>query len=171
MKYTVTHSCGHEADVQIYGSNTHGERDSKIAYHESRLCAECYAKQQAGGNVEEVEMLYREYKANYSDCKTKADSYDKRAKTIIVYVPREIVIKEPAQTEEAISDAATEVAALESIIATAEAQASIPTKAEHAAYLRRLNNLYNEGGEGYLPSRITREQYEQAKARLSELAS
>lgn len=35
----------------------------------------------------ETEMKYSEYKANYSGCKTKKDSYDKENKTIIVYVP------------------------------------------------------------------------------------
>lgn len=35
----------------------------------------------------ETEMKYSEYKANYSGCKTKKDSYDKANKTITVYVP------------------------------------------------------------------------------------
>ena len=34
----------------------------------------------------EVEMSYREYKTNYSRCRTKKDSYNKEAKTIVVYV-------------------------------------------------------------------------------------
>ena len=39
-------------------------------------------------NCEEVVMSYREYKENYADCKTKAGSYDKTEKTIVVYVPK-----------------------------------------------------------------------------------
>ena len=35
---------------------------------------------------EVVRMLYREYKKNYSGCRTVADSYDSKTKTIEVFV-------------------------------------------------------------------------------------
>ena len=41
-KYTITHSCGHTVEHQIYGTNAHGERDRKIAWLESTPCSECY---------------------------------------------------------------------------------------------------------------------------------
>ena len=34
----------------------------------------------------EQEMKYSEYKANYSECQTKKNSYNKETKTIVVYV-------------------------------------------------------------------------------------
>lgn len=34
----------------------------------------------------ETEMSYKEYKTNYSGCRTKKDSYNKETKTIVVYV-------------------------------------------------------------------------------------
>lgn len=34
----------------------------------------------------ETEMSYKEYKTNYSGCRTKKDSYNKEKKTIVVYV-------------------------------------------------------------------------------------
>lgn len=39
--------------------------------------------------MKEIEMKYAEYKNNYSDCKTKKDSYNKESKTIIVYIESE----------------------------------------------------------------------------------
>ena len=32
-------------------------------------------------------MFYGDYKRNYPECKTKANSYNRETKTIIVYVP------------------------------------------------------------------------------------
>lgn len=40
-KYDIIHSCGHEETVQIYGTNTHGERENKKAWLESIPCREC----------------------------------------------------------------------------------------------------------------------------------
>ena len=48
-------------------------------------------------NCEEVVMSYREYKENYADCKTKAGSYDKTEKTIVVYVPKKEEKEEDAK--------------------------------------------------------------------------
>jgi len=52
------------------------------------------------------------------------------------------------------------------IIEKAEAQSDIFTEKETIIYLKNYNNLYNEGGEGYLPTLITKEQYELAKSKL-----
>lgn len=41
MLYTIKHTCGHEEEVQVYGTNAHGERDSKVAWLESKPCREC----------------------------------------------------------------------------------------------------------------------------------
>lgn len=91
MKYDVTFSCGHTEEVQIYGKAE--ERERKIKYYgKSGLCSECYKKkmnEENAENCEEVVMSYREYKENYSDCKTKSGSYDKVEKTIVVYVPKQ----------------------------------------------------------------------------------
>lgn len=59
-------------------------------------------------NYNEVEMHYSEYKNNYSNCETKAGSYNKKIKTIIVLVPvkedtEEISAEETAE-EEAIRE-------------------------------------------------------------------
>ncbi len=90
MLFTIDHVCGHCADHQIYGTNTHGEREIKAEKLAKTLCPECYAKQQASQNeghaVEEKEMSYREYKTDYPNNKTKPGSYDSKYKTIIVYV-------------------------------------------------------------------------------------
>lgn len=85
-KYNVKFSCGHEETIDLFGPVK--ERESKIAYFEKRgLCRECYEKEQ-NANCDVVEMPYSEYKNKYANCKTKANSYDKAKKTIIVYVPK-----------------------------------------------------------------------------------
>ena len=46
MKYTVTCSCGHEIETQLYG--TAAEREKKIAWYQTAaLCPDCYKAQQA----------------------------------------------------------------------------------------------------------------------------
>jgi hypothetical protein len=89
MKYTVTYSCGHTADVQVFGSHT--EREKKAAYLQKSLCPDCYRKSQdqareSSGFYEIVTMAYREYKDQYADCKTVSESYNSDTKTIDVSV-------------------------------------------------------------------------------------
>ena len=89
MKYTVKFSCGHEAEIVLFGKVS--EREKKIAYYEKYgVCPSCYAEQkemEKSIGCEEIEMHYREYKEKYANCKTKAGSYNGSTKTIIVYVP------------------------------------------------------------------------------------
>ena len=92
-KYDVTYKCTHEGTVELFGKTT--DRMKKIEWMETTLCPECYAREQAqkankGMQIEEVEMLYREYKSNYAECKTLPNSYDRQTKTIIVLVPVEV---------------------------------------------------------------------------------
>lgn len=59
-KYSVTYSCGHSGEVQLFGS--HRERENKLAwYREVAVCPDCYrarqraeAEQLTGGLVELV---------------------------------------------------------------------------------------------------------------------
>lgn len=53
-------------------------------------------------------------------------------------------------------------------IEKAEKQDKIRTAAETRKYLRNLNNVLNEGGEGWLPKLVTLEEYEEAKNFLKE---
>ena len=141
MQYTIKHTCGHESERQIYGTNAHGERDRKAAYHESFPCPACSAKEKAsrgGVEIEEIKMHYSEYKNNYADCKTKPGSYDGNEKTIIVYVPK------ATATDEAIED--TELSELDEIMATYidEQYATFPTATEEqkAAFTAELERAY-----------------------------
>lgn len=84
-KYDVTFSCGHKQTIELFGKET--ERAEKIKYFEKYgTCSACYEEAKTVG-CEEVEMLYGDYKLDYSDCKTKKNSYDAQKKTITVYVP------------------------------------------------------------------------------------
>lgn len=90
-KYIVNFSCGHTEPMYLFGKET--ERQRKIAWWEEQgMCTKCYRSWLAvkmAEDYKEVEMSYREYKnGEYANCKTKQGSYDAKAKTIIVYVPR-----------------------------------------------------------------------------------
>lgn len=113
MKYQITASCGHTVTVDIYG--TASERERKVAWYEKNyICDECRNAENANG-CEEVEMSYAEYKNSYSDCKTKKDSYNKKTKTIVVYVPVVEEAEETAESEEVEESEATEEAAASAI--------------------------------------------------------
>ena len=91
MKEYITYSCGHEGTVQLFGKAA--DRERKIQYLQTKcVCPECAREQK---NIEksighkEVEMSYREYKTNYSNCETKVGSYNGDTKTIVVYVPEQ----------------------------------------------------------------------------------
>jgi len=90
MKYDVKFSCGHEETVELFGK--YADRERKIDYYKNYgICSACYREQKAieySIGCEEKEMSYKEYKTNYSECKTKPGSYDGINKTIIVYVPK-----------------------------------------------------------------------------------
>ncbi len=61
-----------------------------------------------------------------------------------------------------------EIAKAKAIIAKAEEQKDIPTAAEAKARREQYNRIHNEGGEGYVPTWITREEYNNAKALIAE---
>lgn len=92
MKYDITYSCGHTCRVDIVGK--HDERARRIKYMEEyKICPACYReqknKEKSIGCIE-VEMKYADYKKEYADCKTKAGSYNKAEKSVVVYVPEKV---------------------------------------------------------------------------------
>lgn len=91
-KYDITRKCGCEERVELFGKST--ERERKIEYYETQECAACKAKREG---LVPAEMHYSEYKENYASCKT--GEYDKKSKTIIVYVP---AVKEVVEVEEVV---------------------------------------------------------------------
>ena len=121
-KYYVKHVCGHEVQVDLFGKTA--DRENKIEWLETTLCPECYARQQAqeankGKQIDEIEMLYSEYKNNYAECKTLSGSYDKKNKTIVVLVPTKVT--EVTEVTEATEEEALTV---EGIAETCNAPAS-----------------------------------------------
>lgn len=57
----------------------------------------------------------------------------------------------------------------QSVIRKAERQPDIPTPEEAARRRKRWNDVYNEGGYGYVPDIIDSARYARAKQRLQEL--
>lgn len=85
MKVWIKRACGHEEQIEVFGKVS--EREYRIKSEEKKTCRECYQAEQYK-DCDEVEMTYAEYKKNYANCKTKSGSYDKKNKTIIVYIPK-----------------------------------------------------------------------------------
>ena len=73
-----------------------------------------------------------------------------------------------AEVAETIKIEAEKIEAAKKVIAQAEAQSTIPTDAEYRAWRKQYNDINNEGGEGYIPTRITKERYEMARAILNK---
>lgn len=46
-QYTITHACGHTTTQQIYGKNSHGERDNKVRWWQSVDCPACYGRKKS----------------------------------------------------------------------------------------------------------------------------
>lgn len=90
MKKTVTYSCGHEGQIELFGKGS--ERERKIAWYENQcLCHECYKaekEEERKRSCVEIEMPYREYKNTWSHCFTKAKSYNPEKKTVVVYIKK-----------------------------------------------------------------------------------
>lgn len=63
---------------------------------------------------------------------------------------------------------AKDIAALEALIADNECK-PLMTDAENQVWRKRHNDLYNEGGDGYVPNNITKEDVQRAKIRLAQL--
>lgn len=55
-----------------------------------------------------------------------------------------------------------EIENAEDIVEKAQKQEKLMTEAEAKDWAEKYNNLYNEGGEGYIPTMITKELYEAA---------
>lgn len=62
----------------------------------------------------------------------------------------------------------TEIAQETVRLAEQEGIANLLSAAELRVWRRSYNALYNEGGEGYIPTRISKEEYERAKALLNK---
>lgn len=52
-QYEITYRCGHKDTVQIYGTNTHGERERKAAWYGTIDCPKCQAANTIKANKEE----------------------------------------------------------------------------------------------------------------------
>lgn len=85
MKYDVTFSCGHEQEVQLFGKTS--ERERRISYLGKYCICDACKEAEKSKNCTAVEMLYSEYKNKYDGCQTKSGSYDRKTKTITVYIP------------------------------------------------------------------------------------
>lgn len=64
---------------------------------------------------------------------------------------------------------AKELAYYERVVADAEKQKEIMTDKKRKTYMKRWNDIYNEGGEGYVPCPVCKEEYEFAMKKVAEL--
>ena len=60
------------------------------------------------------------------------------------------------------------IKAAKETIEKAEAQEDIPTRAEAQRRMKEYNDINNEGGFGYVPYIVSREEYEEAKTIIAQ---
>ena len=138
MKVWIKRSCGHEEQIEVFGKVS--EREYVIKREENKVCRKCYEAEKYA-DYDEVEMTYAEYKNNYADCKTKYGSYDKKNKTIIVYVPRtakesDTVEDREATIEKVAAETDLPVEALKKIFLVVNADQYIKQTEAHADILK-----------------------------------
>lgn len=75
------------------------------------------------------------------------------------------------RAEEQAAEDAEELERAEKIIEKAEAQKDIPSREEAKRWMKWYNDAVNEGGEGFVPYVISREEYEAAKRTVERLKS
>ena len=138
MKVWIKRACGHEEQIEVFGKVS--EREYRIKSEEKKTCRDCYQAEQ-NKDCDEVEMTYAEYKNNYADCKTKYGSYDKKNKTIIVYVPRtakesDTVEDREATIEKVAAETDLPIEALKKIFLVVNADQYIKQTEAHADILK-----------------------------------
>lgn len=99
---------------------------------------------------------------------------EERAKEIKAFL--EQVISEGADPEaeqiraaEKATRDAERLASAEATVKKAESQKDIPGKEEARRRMKRYNDIHNDGGEGYVPYIISREEYDEALKMIAEL--
>lgn len=74
----------------------------------------------------------------------------------------------------AVAERAGRIDYLRDLLARADAQrvgGELPSAGEAKEQARRYNNVYNEGGEGYVPHYYTQEEYDRMSAELATLTA
>lgn len=72
------------------------------------------------------------------------------------------------EREQAAKEAREKVEAAKAVIKKAEKQRDIPTAEEARKRMKQWNDIYNEGGEGFVPHIISVEEYNRAKEIVAE---
>ena len=122
MKYNIEFKCGHNEEVALFGSFKDREREiERLQECNCSACRKLAFQKKMSSEYDEVRMSYSEYKKSYSDCKTLNDSYDKKTKTIVVFVKKQADDVADDVIKEKVIEAAEQ--------ATAEAKASIERNA------------------------------------------
>lgn len=85
-----------------------------------------------------------------------------------------VAANQQAAAAKAAAERAGRIDYLRDLLARADAQrvdGKLPSADEAKEQARRYNNVYNEGGEGYVPHYYTQEEYDRMAAELAELAA
>lgn len=85
-----------------------------------------------------------------------------------------IAANRQAAAAKAAAERAGRIDYLRDLLARADAQrvgGELPSAGEAKEQARRYNNMYNEGGEGYVPHYYTQEEYDRMSAELATLTA
>ena len=91
MKYNIEFKCGHNEEVALFGPFAERKREiERLSECNCSACRKLAFQKSMASEYDEVRMSYTDYKKSYSDCKTLRDSYDKKTKTIVVFVKKHV---------------------------------------------------------------------------------
>lgn len=109
------------------------------------------------------EILMRQEDGEFLGCSNTARiiSEDEKAKLIAANEEKRIQKKRQAFQER--------IDYYQSVVSACEKQGKLFTKEEALAKAKAYNDLYNEGGEGFVPHFWTVDEYESAKTKLAQL--
>lgn len=110
MKYNIEFKCGHNEEVALFGSFKDREREiERLQECDCSACRKLAFQKKMSSEYDEVRMSYSEYKSKYADCKTLNDSYDKKTKTIVVFVKKKADTLSDDVTREKVIEKAEQV--------------------------------------------------------------
>lgn len=109
------------------------------------------------------EIVLRPADGSFLSCSNQAWIITEEEKAYI------LALNDKRRAEKAAAERAKELRYWRGVVAKCEQQGKLYTRQEAAERARKYNDLFNEGGEGYVPKFWTIDEYETAKAYVAKL--
>ncbi len=144
-------------------------QNGQVVARDYRVCLSHYSQPWADQRVWDRNHLDPNLPLTFLADKVAVGDFATPIRAAIEEMEQEVLHAVGQQTA-AEQQAADDLAEAKAIVAAAERLGAdtLPSAAEVIEWKRAYNDLHNEGGEGYIPPRLSRERYEEAKALLAK---